>query len=219
VYVRADTFFVDTYEQIKEINSFISHTNVEVKKEFIDYTSFRKRVDKRDAVVTFFRSLKHSKILIYDIWVLSSNIEDLMQMISCLLKNDNHIILAKSSTIIDSECDIMALLSIVDNLRQRLHVKELKVIGRPKGSRSASKFDIHLETILEKLRDNESVSKIARNLGLSRSSLKDYIFSRDLNVVVDNRYNMKNKKSVIYKKESIECPKVQMLDKWEVENE
>ena len=59
-----------------------------------------------------------------------------------------------------------------------------KGIGRPRGSKSSSKFDIYLEKIIQLLKDKKSVSEIARILDVSRSSLKDYIESRELKEVV-----------------------------------
>ncbi len=61
-------------------------------------------------------------------------------------------------------------------------------MGRPKGRRSASKFDIFLSQILSMLKDGKSVSAIARELKVSRSSLKDYIDSRGLKQMLDDSW-------------------------------
>ena len=58
-----------------------------------------------------------------------------------------------------------------------------KVIGRPKGSRSSSKFDKYINELLTYIKEGKSVSEMARILGVSRSSLKDYIESRELKQV------------------------------------
>jgi hypothetical protein len=52
--------------------------------------------------------------------------------------------------------------------------------GRPKGRMSKSKFDINRKEIVEYLIQKESVSAISKTLGVSRTSLKDYINSRGL---------------------------------------
>jgi DNA-binding CsgD family transcriptional regulator len=57
-------------------------------------------------------------------------------------------------------------------------------IGRPKGSKSSSKFDIYQTQILRLLGEGMSVSAIARELEVSRSSLKDYIESRGIKELV-----------------------------------
>ena len=59
------------------------------------------------------------------------------------------------------------------------------MIGRPKGSRSSSKFDPYLEQIINYIRADVSVSAMAREMGVSRSSLKDYIESRELKEVAN----------------------------------
>ena len=55
-----------------------------------------------------------------------------------------------------------------------------KTIGRPKGSKSHSKFDIYHSQIVKSLSEGMSVSALARDLEVSRSSLKDYIESRNI---------------------------------------
>jgi DNA-binding CsgD family transcriptional regulator len=61
-------------------------------------------------------------------------------------------------------------------------------IGRPKGSRSSSKFDIYQAQIISLLREGMNVSAIARELGVSRSSLKDYIESRGIRELVEGSW-------------------------------
>jgi len=60
-------------------------------------------------------------------------------------------------------------------------------MGRPKGSFSKSKFDPYKSRILEMLEAGISVSEIAKKLGVSRSSLKDYINSRSLKEIIDSK--------------------------------
>jgi hypothetical protein len=58
-----------------------------------------------------------------------------------------------------------------------------RVIGRPKGSKSSSKFDMYINEIVSFIKDKKSVSEMARILNVSRSSLKDFIQSRELKQV------------------------------------
>ena len=74
----------------------------------------------------------------------------------------------------------MLVLGLIDQLRQTLQDNSKKSIGRPKGSRSSSKFDQYHNKILSLIKEKKSVSEIARVLHVSRSSLKDYIESREL---------------------------------------
>jgi response regulator of citrate/malate metabolism len=109
--------------------------------------------------------------------------EDLIQMFSCLLKNGFKIHFIKQSVIISQQSNVMLVLGLIDQLRQILQNELKRVIGRPKGSKSNSKFDQYINEILQFLKEKKSVSEMSRLLGVSRSSLKDYIESRELKQV------------------------------------
>lgn len=208
-YMRSDSHFAGVYEQLKMISAYAKAHGMVVEDEMVDQLSQNNRLADRDEAVRFMRSHLNDTLLIYDLWVLSGNIEDVVQMLSCLLKNGVEIHLIKPSIVINSQSDIIVALGLVDQLRQTIQSVEKKMIGRPKGSRSSSKFDQYLDGIITYLREGKSVSEIARILGVSRSSLKDYIESRELKEVamgssflekVDNA-----EASII---ETIECPQV-----------
>jgi len=77
----------------------------------------------------------------------------------------------------------MLVLGLIDQLRQTMQSESKRVIGRPKGSKSNSKFDQYINQIIVYLKEKKSVSEMSRLLGVSRSSLKDYIESRELKQV------------------------------------
>lgn len=183
-YIRPDKDFDGVYEQLKLINGYIDQKGIAIDEELIDQTSQNKRIIDRHEVVRFFRTLINDTVIVYDTWTLSSHIEDLVQMLSCLLKNGNTIHLVKQGVVIDRKSDTMVVLGLIDQLRQILQEDAKKGIGRPRGSKSSSKFDIYLDTILGLLKEGKSVSDIARILEVSRSSLQDYIESRELKEVV-----------------------------------
>lgn len=183
-YIRPDKDFDGVYEQLKLINGYADQKKMVIHEELVDQTSQNKRLTDRHEVVRFFRSLDGDTLIIYDTWTLSSCIEDVVQMFSCLLKNNNTIHFVKPGVIIDRKSDTMVVLGLIDQLRQVLQDDAKKGIGRPRGSKSSSKFDMYLEQIIDLLKKRKSVSEIARVLGVSRSSLKDYIESRELKEVV-----------------------------------
>ncbi|MDD5052138.1 MAG: helix-turn-helix domain-containing protein [Sulfuricurvum sp.] len=183
-YIRPDKDFDGVYEQLKLVNSYSDQKMMKIHEELVDQTSQNKRLSERDEVVRFFRSLNGDTLIIYDTWTLSSNIEDLVQMFSCLLKNGNTLHFVKQGVVIDRKSDTMVVLGLIDQLRQILQDDAKKGIGRPRGSKSSSKFDIYLDEIIGLLKQGKSVSEIARILNVSRSSLKDYIESRELKEVV-----------------------------------
>lgn len=183
-YIRAEKNFENVIEQLKIISAYCDRENLIIDKEMIDQTFQNKRITDRNDVVTLFRSLHNDTLLVYDTWVLSINIEDVVQMLSCLLRNGIEIHFVKSGIVIDRQSDTMVVLGLIDQLRQTIQNEEKKEIGRPKGSKSASKFDFFLDQIITELKEGHNVSDIARLLNVSRSSLKDYIESRSLKELV-----------------------------------
>jgi DNA invertase Pin-like site-specific DNA recombinase len=210
-YLRSDSHFIGIYEQLKMISAYAKKHDLVIEDEMVDQLSQNNRLSEREDAVRFMRSPEHQHgtLLVYDLWVLSSNIEDVVQMVSCLLKNGIEIHLIKSSIVLNTQSDIIVALGLIDQLRQTVQSVEKKMIGRPKGSRSSSKFDPHLEEIIRYLREGRSVSEIARLLGVSRSSLKDYIESRELKEVAMGSTFLEKvddaEASII---ETIECPHV-----------
>lgn len=182
-YIRPDKYFDGAFEQLKSINAYAQASGIDITDEFVDHTSQNNTLDAREAVVKFFKSNQNRDLLISDVWVLSSNITDLLQMFACLLKNNMRLHIINAGVVIDQQSDVMLVLGLIDQLRQVLESREKKMIGRPKGSRSSSKFDPYLDQIIGYIRENVSVSAMAREMSVSRSSLKDYIESRELKEV------------------------------------
>ncbi|MBN2815232.1 MAG: recombinase family protein [Campylobacterales bacterium] len=182
-YIRPDKNFVAVHEQLQHINSYASANNLIIDDELIDHTSQNKPLSQRTHITQYFQSRQRSILLVYDVWVLTTNMEDLIQMFSCLLKNEFQVHFIKQSVIMTTESSTMLTLGLMDQLRQTLQEESTKVIGRPKGSKSSSKFDVYMNEIIVYLKEKKSVSEMARLLGVSRSSLKDYIESRELKEV------------------------------------
>jgi hypothetical protein len=109
--------------------------------------------------------------------------EDIIQMFSCLLKHDFSVHFIKQSVVMSRQSSAMLVLGLMDNLRQTMQSEVNRAIGRPVGSKSTSKFDKHINEILLFIKDKKSVSEMSRLLNVSRSSLKDYIESRELKEV------------------------------------
>jgi DNA invertase Pin-like site-specific DNA recombinase len=182
-YVRPDKNFDAALEQLQLINSYAIAHNLSVDDEFIDHVSQNKRLSERTHVTDYFQSKAGCTLLIYDVWVLSTDMEDLIQMFSCLLKNEFNVHFIKQSVIISSKSSVMLVLGLMDQLRQTLQNDPKKVVGRPRGSKSNSKFDRYINEIITYIKEKKSVSEMARALKVSRSSLKDYIESRELKQV------------------------------------
>ncbi|MDD4856247.1 MAG: recombinase family protein [Sulfuricurvum sp.] len=213
-YIRPDKDFENVYEQLKLINAYSDQMKLPIDREMIDQLSQNKRLSERNNVVELFRPLRADTLLIYDTWVLSTNIEDIIQMTSCLLKNGNTIHCVKQGITINAQSDIMVVLGLVDQLRQMVQNDDKKGIGRPRGSKSVSKFDLKLEQIVSLLKQNNSVSEIARQMKVSRSSLKDYVESRELKALVQGvvlSSNGSDTRAIMI--ETIQCPSIEATKK------
>ncbi len=207
-YIRPDKQFDTAGEQLKNINAYALANNIQVDDEFIDYISQNKLLSQRPEVSDYFQSHKGVTLLVSDVWVLSTHIQDLVQMFRCLLKHEIKVHFIQQSVIMTQESGGMLVLGLIDQLRQKLEEESRKVIGRPKGSKSNSKFDKYVSEILNYIQEKKSVSEIARLLGVSRSSLKDYIDSRELKQVAFKSLVQKTSKdaedAVI---NTVACPK------------
>ena len=182
-YIRPDKIFDAAHEQLQSINAYAIANNLTIDEEFVDQISQNRRLVDRTHVTQYFQSQDINTLIIYDVWVLSTNMEDLIQMFSCILKNDFNVHFVKQFVVVTSKSSVMLVLGLIDQLRQILQDESKKVIGRPKGSKSSSKFDKYISQIIKYIQAKKSVSEMARLLSVSRSSLKDYIESRELKQV------------------------------------
>jgi DNA invertase Pin-like site-specific DNA recombinase len=182
-YIRPDKIFDAAHEQLQSINAYAISNKLVIDEEFIDQISQNKRLVDRNHVTQYFQTKDIDTLLIYDVWVLSTNMEDVIQMFSCILKNNFKVHFVKQSVTVTPESSVMLVLGLIDQLRQVLQDESTKVIGRPKGSKSSSKFDKYINEIIKYIQAKKSVSEMARLLKVSRSSLKDYIESRELKQV------------------------------------
>jgi len=129
-----------------------------------------------------FRDLIHSlqpgdRIYIYDLSVISRRMGELVQFFNCLFEHDLELVVVQYGIRIDRRSPAVVAVRLLNTMRDESRRSRL---GRPKGSISRSKFDAHRERIIEMIRQGRSVSEIAKALGASRSSVRDYIVSRNL---------------------------------------
>jgi len=206
-YIRPDKNFESAYEQLKLIKSYSIVNNITIDDKFIDHDVQAKRLERRIEVTQYFQKHRGSILLLSDVWVLSTNMEDLVQTFSCLLKHDYEVHFIKKSVVMSKESSAIFILGLLDGLRQTIQSSENRAVGRPKGSKSSSKFDIYLEEIMNFIQEGKSVSEMARLLEVSRSSLKDYIESRELKELAMDSFMPKE--SIVAEQdviETIRCP-------------
>ncbi len=154
----------------------------------IDDDSFSTILEERSTLLELIHSLKAGdQILVYDLWVLSKKVGELTKIFDCILKNSVSIIVARQDIVVNEQTPLQTLVYLLSEQREQNLNSRKRVMGRPKGSFSKSKFDKYKSTILELLEQNISVSEIAKRLGVSRSSLKDYINSRSLKEIIESK--------------------------------
>lgn len=175
----------DKVNIIKQQNAVVTYAKrhkIPIDIIEIETSDFSKPLEQRDELRGFLRSLNpNSTLLIYDFWVLSAHVGELVKLLECMLERNIDLHVINKKVFIDVKIKAYDLLSILT--RERAVVvepKEQTKQGRPKGRMSQSKFDKYRAEIISHLEKNTSISQIAKELGVSRTSLKDYVNSRNL---------------------------------------
>lgn len=173
-------------QQRKAIAAFALEKSININKEVIEYTTKNVSADERFEFEKFVHTLaKGDAIVISDISILSSLAEDVVKVITCLMSRDVEIKVANTLSSINKTTALGEFLPYLNDLRDA-QKRVSKIIGRPKGSKSNSKFDPLYSKILQMLNSGQSVSLISRELNVSRSSLKDYIESRGIKDILND---------------------------------
>jgi DNA invertase Pin-like site-specific DNA recombinase len=174
--------------QQKEVIGFALSRGIEIDREIVEHSSRNRPIEERKQFEEFMHSMNEGDTLIVDeIWTLSSHTDELIKILSCMISRNIRLLVANQGVAVNKETPVGQLLPLLNISGEKRQVRQSGV-GRPKGSKSRSKFDAMQPVILEKLKEGESVSAIARDLGVSRSSLKDYIESRSLRELIDNTF-------------------------------
>ena len=175
-------------EQQRNILSFSLAQNLQIDKEVIEYSSKNHPIEERKKFEEFMHSLEEESSLIVDtLSILSNQAEELIKIINCMLSRRINLFIASSKTKLNKETTVVEIFPLLNDLREAQKAKSNQ-IGRPKGSRSSSKFDSFQPQIVSLLKEGTNVSAIARELGVSRSSLKDYIESRGIKELAEGSW-------------------------------
>ncbi len=172
--------------QQQSIVGFALGRGLDIDKEVVEYSGRNRPIEERKEFEEFIHSLSEGDDLIVDeVWTLSSRSDELVKIIGCTISRKIRLFVADRGVLITKETPLGQVIPLINEVREN-EERRAGVVGRPKGSKSRSKFDAVQPDILKGLKDGKSVSSIARELGVSRSSLKDYIESRDLKSLAQN---------------------------------
>ena len=174
--------------QQNNILSFSLMRGLNIDKEVIEYSNTSIEIEDREDFQKFIHSLSSGDNIIADeIWMLSERVDEIIKIIHCILSEGINLYISSSNTIIITNSTIGEIFPLLNSIREKQKNKENR-IGRPKGSRSKSKFDLYQKEIIEYLREGMNVSAISRRLEVSRSSLKDYIISRGIKEMISSSF-------------------------------
>jgi len=187
-YIRQIPNVSHLVEQQRDILTFSLTKGLEIDKEVVEYSTKNLPIEERAEFETFLQSMKKGDtVLVSSIEMLSDKAEELIKVINCMLSHSINLWLVRSNMVINKETSMVDIFPLLNALRQE-EKEKTNHIGRPKGSKSSSKFDVYQSQILSLLGEGMSVSAIARELEVSRSSLKDYIESRGIKELVESAW-------------------------------
>lgn len=187
-YLRQMPNYSNLSEQQRNILSFALTQGLNIDKEVVEYSSKNRPIEEREQFESFMHSLKEGDCIVTEtLPILSDYVEELVKVINCMLSRGIELYVASSKAVITKETPLVEVFPLLNDLREAQKAKTGQ-IGRPKGSRSSSKFDAYQPQIISLLKEGLNVSAIARELEVSRSSLKDYIESRGIRELVEGSW-------------------------------
>ncbi len=177
-------------QQRAAIVGYAERSGVPLESEMIEFERAERPLKERRSFQDFLHSLHEGDQLVVErIEVLGATMEEVIVVINCMLSHGVTLRIVSPELVVDKETGLARILPLIVRLDETRQKRERDHrVGRPKGRRSASKFDVHLPRIMEGLKADKSVSAIARELNVSRSSLKDYIESRRLKEILDDSW-------------------------------
>ncbi|MCF6244321.1 MAG: recombinase family protein [Sulfurovum sp.] len=185
-YIRQVPYLDNLVIQKNDILAFSHYKNLKIDQEVIEYSTKDLPIDAREEFGSFLKSLDKGEYTVFvaSLSVLSSRMDELVKVINCMLSHNVDLWICDIHLLINRDTRMTDIFPLLE--KHRKESKENVQLGRPKGSKSQSKFDIYHSEIIAMLSKQQTVSAIARTLGVSRSSLKDYIISRELKSLVSS---------------------------------
>ena len=207
-YRRQAPGFPSLVTQQHEILTFAKQKELAIDKEVVEYATKNLRLEEREEFETFLRSMvEENTVIVSSLSILSDRADELIKVINCMLTHNVNLWIASDNMLLNKETSMIEIFPLLNSLREENGEKSTQ-IGRPKGSKSSSKFDVYHSQIITLMSEGLSVSAVARDLDVSRSSLKDYIESRGIKELVQGAWNQMQGTIVHKEMDNIilECP-------------
>ena len=184
-FIRQAPHFPTLASQQNDIMAFTTQKGLHIDHEVVEYATKNLLIDEREDFEAFLQTMKDNyTVVVASLSILSTRTEELVKVINCMLSHNVNLWIVDVNIVLNRESNMVEIFPLVDQLREDKKEKTQQ-IGRPKGSKSTSKFDVYHAEIVSLLSEGQSVSAIARELEVSRSSLKDYIESRGIKELVE----------------------------------
>ena len=195
-YIRVSTDKQDLNNQKLEILEYAQKNNYKVD-EFIEIEiSSRKDKDERRINELFGKLQSEDTLIVSELSRLGRSTAEVLNMVNTLIEKKVRFIAIKQNLVINGRNDMQTKVMITmfslfaelerDLISQRtiqaLRAKKAQgvVLGRPRGSLGNSKLDDKKGQIQELLKHKVAKAAIARMLGVSRTSLIDFVKSRHI---------------------------------------
>lgn len=202
-YVSLGVRYYGYQEQEDVIFDYSTQYGIRVDEEFIEEVKLSDPIEERKELRTFFQKMEEGdQFLVYRLDAFSNDSGTLSRILFCLFKRGVTIHLCKDGIVIDKNTSAIIVLNLLDEARERRNEKQSGT-GRPKGSKSRSRFDDLRGEIIRMLNQGLTISDISREINVSRSSLKDYVNSRNLKEMA-RKWELFGKYSFTLNKEAME---------------
>ncbi|MGE4399827.1 MAG: recombinase family protein [Campylobacterales bacterium] len=181
VVIRVNQKNKNSVNEELEIRTFALNENIRIDGVFYDESMQKDELKERVGFIHFLQKLKKDDtLLISSIETLGWRVGELVQIIAKVFDKKAQIICTQDNERLYGQMKAATLISKLSETRAQNIKKGISKLGRPEGSRSKSKYDTYLPQIIERLKTDRNISALARELNISRTSLKDYIASRGL---------------------------------------
>ncbi len=180
IFLRSKSERYSLATQERSIKDYMHLHGFAIEDVEIEVSPGSKSLDERKEFKEFLHSLKEGdRLFVYDLRALSQRVGELVQILNCIFNRKIELVVTKYGVKIDKFTPSHITISLLNQQREENRTAATHT-GRPKGSISRSKYDSFREEIIQMLKEGKSVSEIAKALGANRSSIRDYINSREL---------------------------------------
>lgn len=182
VLYRTASFYEPLSVQESENTRYAKEGGYFIDSIFTCFSTPSKTLSHRASLLEYIEKLPlKSPVITYDLWVLSERVGEVIHLLKCLFAREARLYLTRPKLWLSKESEASVVIELLNSMRETNITADKKGrCGRPQGSVSLSKYDPLRIEIIRLLQSKVTLSEIARKLGISRSSLGDYVKSRKL---------------------------------------